>query len=139
MRPAAIMKSRSKINPNAHLAPGHPDPPSDALARGKGPVLEWVVEQLSSTNSSSSSRSSDDSEFPGIDARPGVSGGEPCIIRTRIPFWVLEHARRQGASDQDLLDAYPTLRPADLVNAWAFARTHSTEIEAQIRNNEAAA
>lgn len=32
--------------------------------------------------------------FPGIESRPGVCGGEPCVVRTRIPVWVLEQARR---------------------------------------------
>jgi len=24
-------------------------------------------------------------DFPGIESRPGVCGGEPCAVRTRIP------------------------------------------------------
>jgi hypothetical protein len=28
--------------------------------------------------------------FPGIERIPGVQGGDPCIVRTRIPVWVLE-------------------------------------------------
>lgn len=43
-----------------------------------------------------------------------------------------------GASEQALLAAYPSLRAEDLVNAWAYARAHAPEIEAQIRGNEAA-
>ena len=76
--------------------------------------------------------------FPGIASAPGVSGGEPCIVRTRIPVWVLVQARRLGASEADLLRAYPTLRAEDLVNAWAYARAHRDEIEAQIAENETA-
>src|ERR1700757_2596255 len=76
--------------------------------------------------------------FPGIDSRPDVCGGEPCIVRTRIPVWLLEQARRLGSSEQALLAAYPSLRAEDLVNAWAYARSHAAEIEAQIRENEAA-
>jgi len=38
----------------------------------------------------------------------------------------------------DLLRAYPTLRAEDLANAWAYHRSHSDEIERQIRDNEAA-
>jgi uncharacterized protein (DUF433 family) len=34
--------------------------------------------------------------------------------------------------------AYPSLRAEDLVNAWAYARAHAVEIEAQTRENEAA-
>src|SRR3954453_18394057 len=30
----------------------------------------------------------------GIESIPGVHGGDPCIVRTRIPVWLLEQARR---------------------------------------------
>ena len=76
--------------------------------------------------------------FPGIETSVGVAGGEPCIVRTRIPVWLLEQARRQGTSEADLLRAYPSLRAEDLVNAWAYVRAHRTEIDQQIRENEAA-
>ena len=59
-------------------------------------------------------------------------------MRTRIPVWLLEQARRLGASEQSLLAAYPHLRAEDLVNAWAYAGSRSAEIEAQIRENETA-
>ncbi len=76
--------------------------------------------------------------FPGIDSTPGVCGGEPCIVRTRIPVWVLEQLRQQGASEAEILRSYPTLRAEDLVNAWAYVRSHRDEIEQQIRDNESA-
>ena len=76
--------------------------------------------------------------YPGIEITPGVSGGEPCIVRTRIPVWVLEQARRLGTSEADLLRCYPTLRAEDLVNAWEYARAHRDEITRQIEENEAA-
>jgi len=44
-----------------------------------------------------------DESFPGIETREGVAGGVPCIVRTRIPVWLLEQARRLGTSDADLL------------------------------------
>jgi uncharacterized protein (DUF433 family) len=69
---------------------------------------------------------------------PRRNGGEPCIVRTRIPIWLLEQARRLGSSEQELLAAYPSLRAEDLVNAWAWGRAHTAEIEAHIRENEAA-
>lgn len=76
--------------------------------------------------------------FPGIESTPGVCGGEPCIIRTRIPVWVLEQGRRLGSTEADLLRAYPTLRAVDLVNAWSYVRNHREEIDQQIRDNEEA-
>ena len=76
--------------------------------------------------------------YPGIESIPGVAGGEPCIVRTRIPVWVLEQARRLGASEADLLRAYPSLRAEDLVNAWAYIRSHRADIDREIRENETA-
>jgi uncharacterized protein (DUF433 family) len=76
--------------------------------------------------------------FPGIESRRDVCGGEACIVRTRIPVWLLVQARRLGSSESDLLQAYPTLRAEDLANAWAYARAHPREIDQQIQENEAA-
>ena len=45
----------------------------------KAQVLQWVVRDLGEA-------------FPGIESSPGVSGGEPCIVRTRVPIWVLVQA-----------------------------------------------
>jgi uncharacterized protein (DUF433 family) len=74
--------------------------------------------------------------FPGVESNPRVCGGEACIARTRIPVWVLEQARRLGTSEADLLRSYPTLRAADLVNAWGYVRRNREEIDEQIRENE---
>ena len=76
--------------------------------------------------------------IPGIESRPDVCGGEPCIVRTRIPVWILEQARRLGTSEAELLRSYPTLRTEDILNAWAYAASHRDEIDEQIRENEAA-
>lgn len=76
--------------------------------------------------------------FPGIESTPGVAGGEPCIVRTRIPVWALVRARELGATEADLLRSYPSLRAEDLVHAWAYHESHREEIERQIRDNEAA-
>jgi uncharacterized protein (DUF433 family) len=76
--------------------------------------------------------------FPGIDRSPDVCGGEPRIVRTRIPVWLLAQARQLGATDADLLRSYPTLRAADLSNAWAYAEAHRDEIDRQIHDNESA-
>jgi uncharacterized protein (DUF433 family) len=76
--------------------------------------------------------------FPGIESRPGVCGGEPCIVRTRIPVWILERARRLGTTEAELLRIYPTLRAEDLVHAWSYVRSFQTAIDEQIRENEEA-
>jgi uncharacterized protein (DUF433 family) len=86
----------------------------------KAELLRWAVQELGDA-------------FPGIEARAGVCGGEPCVVRTRIPVWLLEAGRRAGLADAELLAAYPTLRAEDLVNAQAYARAHGAEIGEQIR------
>ena len=91
----------------------------------KAQLLQWVVRDLGDA-------------FPGIESVPGVCGGEPCIVRTRIPVWVLEQARRLGTSEADLLQCYLTLRAEDLANAWAYVRSHRDEIEQQIHENKTA-
>jgi uncharacterized protein (DUF433 family) len=107
---------------------------SGLVARRKAQILKWVVREL---GDKWVVRELGD-DFPGIDSRPEVCGGEPCIVRTRIPVWLLEQARRLGTSQRALLAAYPCLRAEDLVNAWEYARSHVEEIDAQIRENEAA-
>jgi uncharacterized protein (DUF433 family) len=95
-----------------------------ALSRAeKAQVLRWVVNDLGAS-------------FPGVEATPGVCGGEPRIVRTRIPVWLLVQARRLGTSEADLLRSYPTLSAEDLANAWAYQRAYPAEIEEQIRANE---
>ncbi len=76
--------------------------------------------------------------LPGIEITPGVCGGAACLAGTRIPVWTLEQYRRLGASEVDVLAAYPSLRAEDLVNAWAYVRSHWHKIEQHIRENEAA-
>lgn len=91
----------------------------------KAQVLQWVARDMGDA-------------FPGIESLPGVSGGEACIVRTRIPVWLLVQARRLGMSEADLLRSYPGLRAEDLANAWAYYRLHREEIEGQIAANESA-
>lgn len=91
----------------------------------KAQVLQWIARDIGGA-------------FPGIESTPGVAGGEPCIVRTRIPVWVLVQARKLGSSEADILKAYPTLHAEDLTNAWAYYRSHQAEIELQIFENEMA-
>lgn len=91
----------------------------------KAQVLQWVARDLGEA-------------YPGIESVPGVNGGEPCIVRTRIPVWVLVQARSLGTTEAELLRAYPSLRAEDLTNAWAYYRAFRMEIDTQIAENEAA-
>ncbi|MUG98883.1 DUF433 domain-containing protein [Scytonema sp. UIC 10036] len=72
----------------------------------------------------------------GITKTPGVVGGDACIAKTRIPVWSLVNYRRLGANDAHILEAFPHLTAADLVNAWAYADAYPEEIEQAIQENE---
>ena len=91
----------------------------------KARLLQWVVSDLGDA-------------FPGIESQDDVCGGEPCIVRTRIPVWILVQARKQGLSEAAILNSYPTLHAEDLSEAWSFYRSHREMIDRQIIENEAA-
>jgi len=74
---------------------------SEMTRAEKAELLKWIVRDLSD-------------DFPGIESRPDVMGGVPCISRTIIPVWLLEQTRRLGTSEADLLRDYPTLTVQDL-------------------------
>ena len=90
----------------------------------KAQLLQWTAQDVAGA-------------WPGVESRAGVCGGEACIVRTRIPVWVLEQSHRLGISEADLLRSYPTLRAGDLTNAWAYVRSHRGEIDEQILTNDA--
>ena len=90
----------------------------------KAQLLQWVVRDLGNV-------------YPGIEINPAVNGGEPSIVRTRIPVWLLVQARQLGASEAEILSSYPSLRAEDLTNAWAYARAYRDEIQQQMLDNEA--
>lgn len=75
-------------------------------------------------------------DYPGIESQPGVCGGDPCVVRTRIPVWLLVKARQVGLSEAEILRSYPTLRAGDLIEAWAYARSHRKDIQREISANE---
>ncbi|MCC3413061.1 MAG: DUF433 domain-containing protein [Microcoleus sp. PH2017_29_MFU_D_A] len=76
--------------------------------------------------------------WPGITKTPEVCGGDACIAKTRIPVWLLVGFRNEGSSDSELLQFYPHLSAADLVNVWTYADSHIEEIEQAISKNEEA-
>jgi uncharacterized protein (DUF433 family) len=91
----------------------------------KAQLLKWVVQDLDIA-----------AGMTGIESKPGVCGGVPCIVRTRIPVWTLVQMRFYGTSEAQILESFPSLRAEDLANAWAYYRSHSIEIDKQIQENE---
>jgi uncharacterized protein (DUF433 family) len=71
----------------------------------------------------------------GITKTPRVCGGEACIAGTRIAVWLLVEAQQLGISEAQLLQDYPHITAADLVNAWVYANAFPEEITAVIQAN----
>ena len=57
----------------------------------------------------------------GIEINPGVMLGKPVIRGTRIPVELILRKLGEGATEQDLLDAYPNLKPGDIRAAMTYA------------------
>jgi len=91
----------------------------------KAEVVEKLAQELGDT-------------WPGIEKTPGVLGGSACVVRTRVAVWMLENYRRLGWTEAKILANYSTLRAVDLVHAWAYVDANRSEIDEEIRQNEAA-
>jgi uncharacterized protein (DUF433 family) len=59
--------------------------------------------------------------FDRIEINPDVMLGKPVIRGTRIPVEIILRKLSEGATDSDLLDAYPRLTPEDIRSALAYA------------------
>ena len=55
---------------------------------------------------------------------PEIRGGEPCIRGTRIGVYEIAGMLEQGASEDEVLDGYPSLKREQLELAKVFARAH---------------
>ncbi|MDI6770327.1 MAG: DUF433 domain-containing protein [Anaerolineales bacterium] len=56
-----------------------------------------------------------------IEVNPAVMLGKPVIKGTRIPVELLLRKLSEGATDADLMDAYPRLKQIDIHAALAYA------------------
>jgi uncharacterized protein (DUF433 family) len=56
-----------------------------------------------------------------IEINPRVMMGKPVIRGTRIPVELLLRKISEGATEDDLLDAYPRLQPEDIRAAIGYA------------------
>jgi len=57
----------------------------------------------------------------GIEISPQIMMGKPVIRGTRIPVELILRKLSEGATESDLLDAYPRLTQADIRAALAYA------------------
>jgi type III restriction enzyme len=67
---------------------------------------------------------------------PGVCGGSARVAGTRIPVWTLLALWKSGATDRQILEAYPTLSYRQLQEARRYIQDHEDEIERDLREQE---
>lgn len=69
-----------------------------------------------------------------VESRPGVCGGKPCIVGTRIRVWDI-HVWHDlgGESPEQIVANFPQLTVADVHAALAYYLDHRQEIDEQMQ------
>ena len=71
-----------------------------------------------------------------IQKTPGVCGGRACVGDTRIPVWTLISFLQKGATDEDMIRAYPTLTVDHLNRVREYYEANRAEIDRDIREQD---
>jgi uncharacterized protein (DUF433 family) len=56
-----------------------------------------------------------------FESKPNVCGGEVCAAGTRIPVTVILDSLAEGSTGEEILRSYPSLKPAHIDAALAYA------------------
>lgn len=72
--------------------------------------------------------------FKRITVDPNQMGGVPCIRRLRIPVATVLGMLADGMSREEILDAYPDLKPRDIDEAVRYAAEAVRERELPLRS-----
>jgi uncharacterized protein (DUF433 family) len=56
-----------------------------------------------------------------FESNPNVCGGEVCAVGTRVPVTVILDSLAEGSTKDEILRSYPTLKPAHIDAALAYA------------------
>lgn len=79
-------------------------------------------------------------DYRNIEKDPARCGGQPVVGGTRIRVATILSAYRLGMTVEEIVQQYPTLQPADVHDALAFAYDHLADIEMDlVADDEAAA
>lgn len=77
-------------------------------------------------------------DYRNIEQDPSRCGGQPVVGGTRIRVAIILGCYRQGMGVEEIVQQYPTLRPADVHDALAHAYDHLDEIEANLMADDEA-
>lgn len=71
-------------------------------------------------------------DYRNIELDPTRCGGQPVVGGTRIRVGIILGCYRQGMSVEEIVQQYPSLKPADVHDALAYAYDHLDEIETDL-------
>ena len=77
-------------------------------------------------------------DYRNIERDPARCGGQPVVVGTRIRVGIILGCYRQGMNVEEIVQQYPTLKPADVHDALAYAYDHLDEIEADLAADDEA-
>ena len=71
-------------------------------------------------------------DYRNIEKDAGRCGGQPVVAGTRIRVATILACYRQGMGVEEIVQQYPSLKPADVHDALAYAHDHLDEIDADL-------
>src|SRR5271170_6966639 len=74
---------------------------------------------------------------PHVEVSDDVLSGSPCVRGSRVPVRRLWSWHRRGVTVETLLKRYPSLGPAKVLDALAFAYDNTEMIEADLSREQA--
>ena len=77
-------------------------------------------------------------DYRNIEQDPSRCGGQPVVGGTRVRVAIILGCYRQGMSVEEIVQQYPSLKPADVHDALAYAYDHLDEIEADLAADDEA-
>lgn len=78
-------------------------------------------------------------DYRNIEKDPARCGGQAVVAGTRIRAATILQCYRQAMSVEEIVQQYPTLKPADVHDALAYAYEHVDEIEADLAADDESA
>lgn len=75
-------------------------------------------------------------DYRNIETDPARCGGQPVVAGTRIRVATILTCYRHGMSVEEITQQYPSIRPADVHDALAYAYDHLAEIEQSLAADE---
>jgi uncharacterized protein (DUF433 family) len=68
-------------------------------------------------------------DYRNIETDTARCGGQPVVVGTRIRVATILACYRQGMGIEEIVQQYPSLKPADIHDSLAYAYDHLDEIE----------